>query len=267
MLASTITPYALYQYSDESYFLMEVCDHGTLLDAVNQASSSGIGASGGQQGLDETLAIFFTVELLRILEDFHSAGFIHGDFKIDNILVRLDEVSGGSRAWGSQYQRDGSMGWSSKGVKVIDFGRTIDKNAFPASQQFIADWPTDGKDCRELREGLPWTYQPDYHGLAGIVYTLLFGKHFDSGCTTPTATGLELAGKPFRRYHQTELWGPLFNLLLDSTAVRKDSSLPITSELASIRNQMEDWLETNADKGGRNLRSLLKKLEIAHLSR
>lgn len=262
---SIIIPYSLYQFADESHMLLEVCDQGTLLDAVNQAATSGIGAAGGQAGMDEPLAIFFVVELLRVLEGFHSAGFIHADFKIDNVLVRLDEVVGGSRAWSSQYKRDGTAGWASKGIKIIDYGRAIDTRAFPAGQRFIGDWPADGRDCIEMREGRPWTYEPDYHGLAGIAYTLLFGKHFEEDATTPTQTGLQLAGKPFRRYHQVDLWTRLFGLLLDPQSVAQQ--VPVTAHLTAIREEMEDWLEKNADKGGKNLRSLLRKLEISHLSR
>ena len=46
--------------------------------------------------LDELLVMFFTIEFLRLLEGLHSAGLIHGDLKIDNCLVRLEDVPGGT---------------------------------------------------------------------------------------------------------------------------------------------------------------------------
>lgn len=38
--------------------------------------------------MEEVLCIFYTIEMLRILETLHSVGIIHGDFKPDNLLIR-----------------------------------------------------------------------------------------------------------------------------------------------------------------------------------
>lgn len=268
-LQSIVKPFDLFDFADESHLLLEVCDQGTLLELVNAAPTHSLSPSGGAPGLEEMLAMFFVVELSRTLEAMHSSGFIHGDFKIENCLVRLDEVVGGPRVWVAQYKADGSSGWAHKGVKVIDFGRTIDRTTYPPAQRFLADWDADVRDCLEIRTGESWTVEPDYHGLAGIAFTLLFGKHFTSEHTTPLDTGLgsALKGKPFRRYHQVELWTRFFTLLLAPRAVRSDKSLPITDELSAVRRDMQVWLEAHADKGAKNLRSLLKKVEIAQLSR
>lgn len=270
-LSCIIQPYDLFHFSDESHLLLEVCDQGTLLDMVNVAPTSGFGPTGGAPGLDELLAMFFTVELLRVVESIHSTEMLHGDFKIDNCLVRLDEVPGGAKAWSTSYKSDGSEGWAHKGVKIIDYGRAIDLRSHAPQQQFLAHWNADAKDCVEVREGRPWTYEPDYYGVAGIAFTLLFGKHFEAephvSAASKSGQGCSLAGKPFRRYHQVELWARLFEALLDPKGVREDQSLPITGELACVRRDMEEWLEGHASKAGKNLKALLKKVEIAQLSR
>lgn len=266
-LTSIIQPFDLFHFADESHLLLEVCDQGTLLDMVNVAPSSAFGPVGGAPGLDELLAMFFTTELLRVMEAFHQVGMLHGDFKIDNCLVRLDEVPGGPRAWSAQYKSDGSDGWAHKGVKVIDFGRAVDRQMYAEDQIFVADWKPDSKDCLEVRQGRSWTTEPDYYGLAGIAFTLLFGKHFEAAHTVETADGQgsTLAGKPFRRYHQVELWTRLFNLLLNPRSVQDGGSAE--HELKAVRQDMEAWLETHGSKAGKNLKSLLKKVEIAQLSR
>lgn len=41
-----------------------------------------------QKAMEEVLCIYYTIELLRMLEILHSVSIIHGDFKPDNLLVR-----------------------------------------------------------------------------------------------------------------------------------------------------------------------------------
>ena len=265
---SIITPHALYAFRDESHLLLEFCPHGSLLDAVNRAGSAGI----SQQGacLDELLVFFFTIELLRFLEGMHAAGFIHGDLKIDNCLLRLEELPGGASSLSAVYQPSGEGGWKCRGVKVIDFGRTIDTSLFPAhhAQQFIADWPTDDRDCFEIREGRPWTYQTDYFGLAGIVYCMLFGKYIEASSVThaPGSTDSEpiyRIATPFKRYWQTDILTRLFDVLLNPCGVRQDGNLPICEELASVRVEMEKWLQDNCNRSSNTLKGLLKKVELS----
>ncbi len=40
--------------------------------------------------IDETLVMFYTIELLKMCEDMHSHGILHGDIKPDNLLLRSD---------------------------------------------------------------------------------------------------------------------------------------------------------------------------------
>ena len=63
----------------------------------------------------QILVMFYAVELLRVMETIHSAGFLHGDIKSDNILLRFD-VLGEDELWDRQYHPDGSQGWSSCGT-------------------------------------------------------------------------------------------------------------------------------------------------------
>ena len=38
--------------------------------------------------MDEVLCIYYTIEMLSMLETLHRNGIIHGDFKPDNLLIR-----------------------------------------------------------------------------------------------------------------------------------------------------------------------------------
>ncbi|CAE6473514.1 unnamed protein product [Rhizoctonia solani] len=264
LLSSVIRPRRLYQYQDESFLIMDYCGQGSLLETVNRSASCGFSpANTTHPGLDELLVMFFTIELLRLISAMHAAGFVHGDLKIDNCLLRTEDVPDEARAWSSKYDPSGQHGWSYKGIRMIDLGRGIDTNLFQPGQTFIGDWPTDPRDAVELREGRPWTFQTDYFGLAGIVYCMLFGKYIE---TVPYQDGERTKHKinmTLKRYWQTEIWSSLFDMLLNPTTVRPDGSMPLTAELDGQREKMEQWLVENCDKGSRSLKSLLKKVSIA----
>ncbi|KTW30264.1 hypothetical protein T552_00740 [Pneumocystis carinii B80] len=255
VLASIIDAYEMHIYHDVGFLIMKYRDQGTILDLVN------IFKSETGNGIDEVLAIFFTIELLRTLEQLHNKGILHGDLKPDNCLLRLDPLK---YEWLSKYQRDGSGGWASKGIVIIDFGKGIDLKMFSPQVQFIADWVTDEQDCAEMREARPWTYQVDYHGLATIIHTLLFGKHIETIAEKMPGLGVGRRkyrlSNGFKRYWQQDIWKKLFDLLLNPVANAGENGLPITKNLKQIREEMETWLIENCEKGV-GLKASLWKIE------
>lgn len=281
--SSILLPYEMHLFKDEGYLIEQYLDQGTLLDLVNTSkadSPSGV--------LDEPIAMFFTVELLRTMESLHSVGILHGDLKADNCLVRLHSDDK-EEHWDSAYHRDGDHGWASKGLSLIDFGRGVDMQQFSPETQFIADWKTTKQDCPEMREMRPWTYQVDYWGCAGVVHSLLFGKYIeDVAVEAPTIKSSSFADddddenndgnrtiaikaqrekrwrikEPLKRYWQQELWGNLFELLLNPTRyvdAEEGGQMPVMKGLRACREGMEDWLE--GEGGRKGLKSGLRRLE------
>ena len=270
VLPSIIKPHTLYIYGDESYLVLDYSHHGTLLEAVNRAADVRIGHSlGGMPstipGMDEMLVMFFAVELLRTVEGLHRAGFIHGDLKIDNCMVRLDPSPPSGLE--PQYDPSGAGGWSTKGIHLIDFGRTIDTKQFPLGQQFTTDWKVDKRDCLEMRQKIPWTYETDYYGLVGIVYCLLFGKYMEMPVLKEDSDGRAIQKLPatLRRYWKVDIWEPFFDMLLNPHQF--GTELPIVDELSSMRRRMEAWLVNNSAKSTRksSLAKLIKRLNMAHV--
>ena len=281
--ASILEPYSLHLFADEGYLIEQYLDQGTLLGLVNLAKAEPSGV------LDEIVAMFFTVELLRTVDAMHAQGILHGDLKADNCLVRLSPISPQSEDWDLQFHRDGSFGWASKGLCLIDFGRGIDLRHFRADVGFVADWKTGKADCVEMRELRPWTWQVDYWGMAGVIHSLLFGKyiedmpvdahgatakHHDLGAGGEGETALAEVGiktgkmkryklkESLKRYWQTDLWAPLFELLLNPTAhvdAEEGGKMPVTRGLRQCRQVMENWLEAEAGKKG--LRNALRRIE------
>lgn len=259
---SILQAHEMHVFADECYLVEEFRDQGTLLDLVNLArAENGV--------MDEQLAMFFTIELFRTVEALHGRGILHGDLKSDNILVRFEAV-GKDGHWSAEYARDGGGGWSAKGIALIDFGRGIDMQAFQPDVQFIADWPTTEADCAEMRELRPWTYQIDYHGLAGIVHNLLFGKYISTVAERAAALGAG-ATKTYRikeslkRYWQTDIWSACFDLLLNPVAHvggEEGARMPVVKGMRGLRERMEAWLEANCEKGV-GLKALVRRMEEA----
>ncbi|KAF5663988.1 bub kinase [Fusarium heterosporum] len=260
--ASLSYAHEMHLYQDEAFLFLPYHPHGTLLDVVNffRAEPSAV--------MDEQLAMFFTIELLRTVEALHSKSILHGDLKADNCLLRLDALSD-DESLTNQWRADGAGGWFSRGVVLIDFGRGIDMRAFIPEVEFIADWKTSAQDCAEMREGRPWTWQIDYHGLAGTIHTLLFGKYIET--VRCDQGGLGKSGRRYKireslkRYWQTELWSDCFELLLNPGAAAATGSedggkMPVLRSMKNIRERMETWLEANCERGV-GLKSVMSKLE------
>lgn len=283
---SLLKPHAFHLFADEGYLLEQYHEQGTLLNLVNLAKTEPQGV------LDEAIAMFFTVELLRTVESIHAAGIIHGDLKADNCLVRLLPTLS-STEWDSEYQASGAGGWAQKGLCLIDFGRGIDLHQFIPEVQFVADWKTGKLDCAEMREMRPWTWQVDYWGIAGVAHNLLFGKYIEDvavdihstvavAAVSASAATKEDAGtapgsvemgfgprakkwklkEPLKRYWQTELWAGLFDALLNPAAYvsgEERSKMQITRALRACREGMESWLEREGGRKG--LKTGLRRLE------
>jgi checkpoint serine/threonine-protein kinase len=260
-MQSIILAQECHLYRDESFLILSYSPQGTLLDLVNCARSEAIKAGKNPEGIDETVAMFLTVELLRLLESLHSIGILHGDLKPDNCLVRFSsnvELTG-------PYDPQGGNGWSSKGLTLIDFGRGIDTTRFQPAAQFIADWDSCTQDCAEIREARPWKHQIDYHGTSGIIHSLLFGKYIE----TIPANGTGGLGQrkewklkeSFKRYWEKEIWNECFTTLLNPGTVGNGECMPVQGNLRRVRMRMEKFLVEEGEKSGRNLRNSLAKLQ------
>uniref|UniRef100_A0A093V2A6 Checkpoint serine/threonine-protein kinase BUB1 n=1 Tax=Talaromyces marneffei PM1 TaxID=1077442 RepID=A0A093V2A6_TALMA len=198
---SIVKAHELHLFRDESFMIEDYQGQGTLLDLVNIIRTEAITNTGNSEaGMDEALAMFFSVELFRTIEALHACGILHGDIKPDNCLVRFEDKKSRSSfpsppteslldladedaiADPSEihYSARGLCGWRERGLTLIDFGRGIDMKAFRPDVQFIAEWEMSQHDCNEVREMRPWTYQIDLYGVAGTIHAMLFGKYLES---------------------------------------------------------------------------------------
>ncbi|KAL4922831.1 Mad3/BUB1 homology region 1-domain-containing protein [Aspergillus aurantiobrunneus] len=282
---SIIRAHELHIFKGESILVEDYRAQGTLLDLVNLVRNEGIsGPATGEGGLDEALAMFFTIELFRTVQALHTCGILHGDIKADNCLIRfddkpsqtLDDYSTDPRE--VYYSPGGSFGWQNKGLSLIDFGRGIDMRAFHPSVQFIADWKTGEHECPEIREMRPWTHQIDLYGLAGTIHVMLFGKYIESVATHATSKTYRIR-EPLKRYWERDIWADVFDLLLNPGAERwaqlerassgeeavGNTNTLVPNSMQHLRERMEAWLLVNAEKKGLGLQ--IRKLEAIFADR
>ncbi|KAJ5745761.1 hypothetical protein N7520_010943 [Penicillium odoratum] len=292
---SIVRAHELHVHQRESFLVEDYRGQGTLLDLVNILRNDPITSNHHSEGgLEESLAMFFSVELLRTVEGLHAHGILHGDIKADNCLVRLEESDTETSPATAMslldlnenpsevcdsiyYSPNGHYGWRCKGLDLIDFGRSIDMHAFQPSVQFIADWKVGTHECNEIREARPWTHQIDLYGIAGTIHVLLFGKHIESmpvRTSAGDASGIHTyrIRESLKRYWDRELWAEVFDLLLNPGAERwahfereggNDATsspiLPVLQSMRHVRRNMEKWLVVNAEKKGLALQ--LRKIE------
>lgn len=232
-LDSIVSQSEIHVYDDESYLVLEYIRKGTILDVVNLFKTSG-------RKMDESLVMFFTCELIRVITSLHEVGIMHGDLKADNCMLKFTPG----------YENNRSKGWKSTGIKLIDFGRSIDMTLFPRNVEFRSNWDTDNQDCPEMRNQSTWTYQADYYGIASIIHTMLFGTFIE----TKFDGEKHVLVNPIKRYWQQDIWNPLLDILINS---KLHGELPLTNKLHQCLKVLEEWLESNDS----NLVSIMKDIE------
>lgn len=239
-----VQPKALYQFDDESYLVLNYVSQGTILDVVNMYADQ-------DRVVDEMVTIYLTTVLLRLVENLHNAGIIHGDLKADNCMINFEDPGILSEQFAPH-----DPTWIKKSLVLIDFGRAIDLSLFesPNRVQFVSDWKTDDQDCPQMAKGEPWRFEADYFGIAAIIHTMLFGRYIE----TRVEDGKYVLRTQIKRYWQCELWTPLFDLLLNPYC-GESNALPITEKLRAARHGLEQWLSSPPQS--RKLRANIMKIE------
>ena len=127
-------------YEDESILELEYQPTQTILSTFVEKNE-----------INHELAFDIIVRIMKLVSEFHDRGFVHGDLNLSNIII--DETNG---------------------YKLIDFGATIDLNAFPKNQMFQMDKVDDEYECFEIQNGMVWKFEPDWYACALILHQLLF---------------------------------------------------------------------------------------------
>uniref|UniRef100_A0ACD5U846 Uncharacterized protein n=1 Tax=Avena sativa TaxID=4498 RepID=A0ACD5U846_AVESA len=216
-------------FADVSVLVCDYLQYGTLLDAINSNLVVG-------HQMDEVLCIYYTIEMLHMLETLHGVGILHGDFKPDNMLVCYP-----SEELTDDTFRSETRSGQNQGLCLIDWGRGIDLNLFPVSTEFLGDCRTSGFSCIEMQEQRTWTYQVDTFGLCVSAHMMLHGVGMSvEKVTKADGSYMYQPKSPLKRYWNVELWKKLFTTLLNLPSNGSDVAV-----LRSLRRSFQDYMSSS----------------------
>ena len=134
-----------YVFHDGGVFVSYHQKLGTLLDIINIVKSCQ-----GNKFSIEPMAVFFTIELLQMIEALHGAGIIHADLKADNLLLMVGDTPQSSvltilfqhiPTLDSEASSPEEMfQGNSPTLQLIDFGRSIDLTLLQDNVTFNKVW-------------------------------------------------------------------------------------------------------------------------------
>lgn len=193
-----------------------------------------------QKSMDETLVMFYAIELLRVVGTLHGAGVVHCGIDANTIKLRNEEDEG---EWAVQYSPAGDGSWDGKGILLTNFRNSVDVDALDGGQLV----GPAGALPRHL-QGRGWTVELDYYGILDVLHQLLFSTPMD--ITLDESTGRYRPSAKFARFWQKNLWGPLFDQLLNSEG---------RTDLAKLRVSFEQFLASNPFKAKSLRQALIKQ--------
>lgn len=210
----------LHLFQDTGFLLVGYARHGTLLDALNtQRQLNRRMPTLVSLAMPEPLALALVERLVQAVVALHRAQIIHGDLKLDNVVLSLNDLDDGQR-------------W----LTLVDFGRSVDLSLLPSPIRLKAAWSPQKTDMPPIQNHAsfpPWWV--DYWGLADMAHWLLFGKALQ----IRTRKKRIVLQQPLRRYWQKDLWAPLFDLLLNPAHVGREGQA-LTDQLEALACTFRD---------------------------
>jgi PAS domain S-box-containing protein len=137
--------YAAFRTEDNLYFVMEWCQGGDLASFVDST-----------RGMNESMARYYTAQLVVVIGSLHRLGIIHRDIKPDNILVD-----------GQGHLKVADFGLSSFGLTAKPARDNIFRSTSPGTPEYLAP---------EIVRAEPHSFEVDWWALGVTVYIFLAAR-------------------------------------------------------------------------------------------
>ncbi|KAF7724838.1 protein kinase [Apophysomyces ossiformis] len=249
-------------YEDCSCLLLQYAGRRTLLDALNIQRQIH-----HAPGMPEPLAMLLAAELCQSLLAIHACGIIHGDLKLDNVMICPTVSDGWDQGRG---HRHGCLPL----LRLIDFGRAMDLTLFPPDVQLKATWKPDPTDAYLIQKGETWpAWMIDYWNTAAMVHWLLFGQVMNT-IMVSTTTGSSSSTsnnnhnteeqvqqrkiklqQHFKRYWQRDTWELFFDCMLNP------DPMPATEKIKTVVDMFEQHLRSEHAKTNSKLSMLVSQIQ------
>ncbi|KAF2075951.1 hypothetical protein CYY_002754 [Polysphondylium violaceum] len=249
--------HSLSYYADKSILLMDYLDQGNLVDVVESNM------------MDESLAMFYTIDLLKSLESLHShAKIIHGSITPQSLFF----IYGSVVNW-PDWSPNCEGAWDTKGFIFTDYSKSIDISLLKSDIKFSCALdqlaPGTSPIWFESRKNSLWSYDIDYLGLAQVVYYILCnGKASPS---SPISISKDESGQLYftdfqslvddKIYTQSNaLWSNLLSSLLNFNNSVNEQQPTTGSILLTHRTAFEQYLST--DDRAKYIKNNLRKQNL-----
>ncbi|KAG2385539.1 hypothetical protein C9374_003354 [Naegleria lovaniensis] len=181
--------------------------------------------------LEETIILYYTLELLNILQSLHNkANMVHNSILPNNLLL-LNEDGAELSDWTIN-----GKGWNTKGLMLTDFSKALNLDLFPSHVKFSC--AADPKTLPQVftnvsRHPSSWKYSADTWSVCSILHQLLFKNNME----VLTKQDQYHIKESIRRYWKfKDIWQYLFETLLNQDQ-RHPNQRPDYSILISMCQQ------------------------------
>lgn len=113
-LKSVANAIAFYEGSPRTYLVLDSMYVCSLAEAMTLTND---------KHFTESMAMFFTADLLKTIEALHTVGIIHCDVTLDNILFRNNHIDDLVE---ERFMANGVGSWGNKGILLVDFNHAVD---------------------------------------------------------------------------------------------------------------------------------------------
>lgn len=216
-------------FKDASCIVASSTGQPTLSALLNMYNKKG-------QRMHESIACFYSIELLRIMIALIEHSFVHCNIHPLSILLRNEE-SEHTVCWGD-WNPSLKGGWIGKGLGLFNFRDIIDCSLYPPQTQFMG-YPEESKllvMCPDMIAHQPWLYQQDAYGVANCIHLMIHGVDLELSSTESKNSMLHFAPKLALPNGYQEFWNAAFEVLLNVPAVNS------LAKFVELKSTFESYL-------------------------